>query len=164
MNTATAAHDRSLRRHFTWPRAFWVAIGLWLIYGFVSKHGPLLAYLKSSALMWTVVTVLLTAWVSLRLRDYIRDRHHDFYLFSRLYKIGTGVFPLAFGLGFFWVVADHDRYLIARMTDIPIQVLMPCSYAPLSPEHEQAARKLFALGPLDDFGCAPEDNAYRRHW
>ena len=42
-----------------------------------------------------------------------------------------------------------DRLLISKISSVPIQVLLPCSYRPNPPEVEQEIRKVWRIHKLD---------------
>ena len=121
------------------PRTWLISLGSGVIawafflsifaYVFINKHGLLLAYLKSSFLLWAAVAIWITYKTSMYAAHYFRENHFHFYYDSWLYAIGKNVFPI---LLFLLLLAPFDevrpdKILLAKITGIPIEAFYPCS-------------------------------------
>jgi hypothetical protein len=152
------------------PRTWLISIGsgfrVWAFflsifaYFFISKHGLVLAYLKSSNLLWVVLMVWLTYITSMHVENYFRKNHFHFYYDSWPYAIGKNIFPIAFFLLLFapFTETRPDKILLAKITNIPRAAFSPCSNLPLSPEVEKIARQVFNLKERDSFQCDSESD------
>jgi hypothetical protein len=121
------------------PRTWLISLGsgvlVWAFflsifaYVFINKYGLLLAYLKSSILLWAAVAIWITYKTSMYAAHYFQENHFHFFFESWLYAIGKVVFPLAFFLLLF-IPFDEvrpDKKLLAKITGIPIEAFYPCS-------------------------------------
>jgi len=159
------------------PRTWLISLGSGVIvwafflsifaYVFINKHGFVLAYLKSSLLLWSVVAFWITYKTSMHVAHYFRENHFHFYFQSWPYAIGKAIFPLAFFLLLFAPFAEvrPDKILLAEITGIPIEAFYPCSGL-LNPdsvasnsELEAEAAELWRarkIGDKYEFNCGSE--------
>lgn len=127
-----------------------VIFGSVISFVFLRKWGLLGGYLHASPIIYFVLTVFLTIKLSDTVDSFFRPRIINFHN-SWIYTIGKFFsLVLAFSaLVYIALFSAFDRLLISKISNTPIQVLLPCTYRPNPPELEQEIRKVWKIHKLD---------------
>jgi len=128
----------------------WGVFGSIVCYAFLKKWGFLGGYLHASPYVYFGLALYLTIKLSEKIDEFFIGRFSSFY-FTWLFKVCK---RLLLFLTFFSVVyvaffSTMDRLLISKISGVPIQVLLPCSYRPNPPELEQDIRKVWRIKGVD---------------
>ena len=122
----------------------WSLFGGLFIFAGVSKYGLLLAYLKVAGFLYLLLAGLIL-YFSIEMQErYAAWRRHGFVTTT----INCLVF---FGSIYLFFFIQPDKFAIAKLMQIPIEALYPCSNQPLDPETERIAREIFRLKQIDKF-------------
>jgi hypothetical protein len=128
----------------------WGIFGSILCYAFLEKWGFLGWYLQASPYVYCGLAVYFTVKFSQKIDNFFIEIFTSFY-FSLVFKICKGlllVFTFSF-LVYVSLFSKMDRLLISKISGVPMQVLLPCSYRPNPPELEQEIRKTWRIHKLD---------------
>ena len=128
----------------------WGIFGSILCYAFLKKWGILGGYLQASPYAYFGLALYLTIKSSERIDKLFIERFFSFY-FTWVFKVFKGIlvfftFSSVVYVAFF---SAMDRLLISKISSVPIQVLLPCSYRPNPPALEQEIRKVWRIHKLD---------------
>ncbi len=133
----------------------WGIFGSVLIYSFLSKWGLLGGYLQASPFIYLGLAIFLTYKFSKIIDSFIGKRFINF-SFSRIYKIGKSLslYLIFFVIIYITYFSSMDRLIISKLSNTPIQVLLPCTYRPNPLELEEEIRKVWRIhkfDSIDDF-------------
>ena len=128
----------------------WGIFGSILCYAFLKKWGFLGGYLQASPYAYFGLALYLTIKSSERIDRYFIGKFSSFY-FTWVFKVFKGalVFFTFSSVVYVAFFSTMDRLLISKISGVPIQVLLPCSYRPNPPELEQEIRKVWRIHKFD---------------
>jgi hypothetical protein len=137
----------------------WGVFGSILCYAFLHKWGILGGYLQASPYVYFGLALYLTIKFSERIDEFFLEKFSSLY-FTWLFKVCKGllVFFIFFSVIYVAFFSTMDRLLISKISGVPIQVLLPCSYRPIPPELEQDIRKVWRINGIEsiDSFCGSE--------
>ncbi len=131
----------------------WTLFGCLFIYAGVSKYGLLLAYLNASSYLSLFLAGFITYMFNQKLDAKVRAYPSNSYAtWQRLrFKKTALIYAVFFALIYLFFFIQPDKLVIAKLMQIPIEALYPCSNQPLDPQTEQIAREIFRLKQIDKF-------------
>lgn len=127
--------------------------GCLFIYAGVSKYGLLLAYLNASSYLNLFLAGFITYIANRKIRAKVLAYPTNSYAtLQRLRFVKTVLnYAVFFALIYLFFFIQPDKLAIAKLMQIPIEALHPCSNQPLDPEKERTAREIFKLKQIDKF-------------
>ena len=134
-------------------RSNFIALGIFgsvIFFVFLEKWGLLGGYLQASLYIYLGSAIFLTSKLSKIIDSYVRSRFINF-SFPWIYKVGKSLslYLIFFAMIYITYFSKIDRLIISKVSNIPIQVLLPCTYRPNPPELEQEIRKVWRIHKLD---------------
>ena len=134
-------------------RSNYIALGIFgsvISFVFLEKWGLLGGYLQASLYIYLGLAFFVTFKSSKLIDSFVRTGFVNF-SFSWIYKVGKSLtlYVIFFAIIYITYFSTMDRLIISKVSNIPIQVLLPCTYRPNPPELEQEIRKVWRIHKLD---------------
>jgi hypothetical protein len=133
----------------------WGIFGSVICFVLLRKWGLLGGYLQASPYIYLVLSFFITFKLSKVIDSFVRTRF-VYFTFSWIYKIGKSLslFLIFFALIYISYISNMDRLIISKISNTPIEILLPCTYRPNPPELEEEIRKVWRIhkfDSIDDF-------------
>ena len=129
----------------------WAAFICFFAYEGIEKYGLLLSYLKISNGLILVISFFLTRLafraIRFRFRFSWNSKQSVFYAILEL------IIALTIFMSVFFCLSLVSDKLVLLATNLPHDVLWPCSAINIDPDIEKIAKKLHKLRDIDSFDC-----------
>jgi hypothetical protein len=133
----------------------WGILGSVISFVFLRKWGLLGGYLQASPFIYLGLSFFITFKLSKVIDSFVRTRFVNF-TFPWIYKVGKSLslYLIFFVLIYISYFSTMDRIIISKISNTPIEILLPCTYRPNPPELEVEIRKVWRMhkfDSIDDF-------------